>query len=130
MRDLLGLVQSVFLESGALVQEEGIGAARPDISVWIDDFGSRRNPVVVEVKSSLRGSQQAATAATQVAQFAERSGARSCLVLYQHGPPHLQPFEAGAKFTVGFLRVEELIRRLKTERLGDVLRQAVIARGK
>jgi CAP12/Pycsar effector protein, TIR domain/Restriction endonuclease len=132
--ELENFVGDILKESGISIMKQSnkphFGA---DFAIWSDDLSAiLGNPILIEVKKSIRSASQVRTVANQLLNYMNKSNSRSALVLYLEGLPSSEAQSAAHIFNIIFFRLEEFIEQLQDKSFADTVRtrRNIIAHGK
>jgi hypothetical protein len=115
--ELQSVLVATMRESGVRViryaHERDTGA---DLAVWVDQLNSQLgNPILVEVKTRINDSASAALIAKQASNYVDRSTARTILIVYKDGFDQTRINREFGNRNVIFVRLPDLLERLRTE---------------
>ncbi len=123
-RELLKLLTDALQSSGvdAVVehsaQEQGV-----DVAVWSDVLEPFvGNPLLIEIKRSIRDKETAAAAFAQVSLYLGESGSRWALLLYAEGPPPDDRLWSKCPPNILIMPVRSLLEGLRTQSFPEIVR--------
>jgi Holliday junction resolvase len=123
--ELLDVLRTLLVDAGVeVVADARIGDHRADFAIWSDVLGTYvGNPLIVEVKHTLRTVGAVHQALAQLTHYISASGASWGLLLYAHGPdPARIALEVQQASRIIALSLDELLDRLRSRSLFDVIR--------
>ncbi len=126
--ELESVVATTMRESGVRVirhaPDRRVGA---DLALWVDELDPQLgNPILVEVKSRIRDSAAAAEVARQAGEYVNRAATRTILVVYGEGPDQTRMNREFGGGGVIFLRLPDLLQRLRSEPLDAVIQRELL----
>ena len=126
--EIESVVVATMRESGVRVIRHAPQRERgADLAVWIDQLDSQLgNPILVEVKARIADSPSAALLARQASEYVSRAGARTILIVYNSGPDHARLNQESGNRSVIFLRLPDLLQRLRTESFDFALQRELL----
>ena len=115
--ELARMVYDILEESGiSVIAQSTRGQKGTDFAIWSDELGTiLGNPILVEVKQSLKNEIAARRTSNQILRYMEKSNSRSALILYLKGLPPDAAQRAASSLQIIFVRIPELVDCLKTE---------------
>jgi len=118
------LVVQALRGSGAdIVTEASNRELGADLAVWSDALQPFvGNPLLIEIKSRFRGTNELLRAANQLSAAVAARGGNWGLLLYGHGSQELAPGLRGAPPTVLIFSIGELVEQLRTRSFAEVIR--------
>ena len=97
---------------------------RPDFIVWSDEFGPWiGNPLIIEVKRTLKGKRGCIDAVQQVLSYLQLSQTRSALIMYVNKTPPLDSFNLSSISppNIFFLDIHELLTAIRTKSFARIM---------
>lgn len=95
-----------------------------DLGIWSDDLdASVGNPLLIEVRTTLRDREEALQARSQAQHALEAANARTALVLYLEGPKRSDDVLPLSVPNILFMPIRELLDRLQIKGFGQVIRE-------
>jgi hypothetical protein len=123
-RRLEDLVNDLLNSCGVnVVTEAATKEIVADFAVWSDELDPiLGNPLIVELKRTIRGTSDVTNAGQQLGRYLAQSGGLWGLLLYQNGIDPDHPAWVQLPPTVIAMRLDYLIRQLRTRSFTDVIR--------
>jgi nucleoside 2-deoxyribosyltransferase len=123
--DVKEIVTSALKASGSsVVVQSGIRDTLVDMAVWSDELHPwTGNPLPIEIKKRLSDRDQILASVRQLSHYLQGVSAYWALVLYVEGPQSIDEMSVSDVHgsTVLFLRVQELLERMRTNSFVDVM---------
>ena len=95
---------------------------RPDLMVWADELGPwLGNPLIIEVKRTLRGEKDCTEAVRQVLSYLQFSQTRSALIVYANKTSSIENLSALSPPNVFSLDIHELLNAMRTKSFARVM---------
>jgi predicted RecB family endonuclease len=119
------VLRTLLVDAGVeVVADAHIGDHRADFAIWSDVLGTYvGNPLIVEVKATLRTIDAVRQAVAQLTHYINAAGVSWGLLLYAQGPdPSRIAIEVQQAGRVIALSIDELLERLQSRSFFDIIR--------
>lgn len=123
--DIERIVADVLRSSGIqVITEAKDSITGPDFAIWSPELSTiLGNPILIEVKKSLRRRADIMAVKKQVTQYMSRSNSRYALILYVEGPPSDKVQREAGTYHLLFFRLPDLLESLEDETFFEHVRR-------
>lgn len=131
--ELENFVADLLKESGiSVIQQSSRPDMGADFAIWSDELGViLGNPILIEIKRSIRSRAQALNVTNQVFSYIEKSNSKSAIVFYLKGLPSYRVHAFTHRFNILFFRLGDIVEQLQNNSFADIIRVSrnIIAHG-